>query len=390
MSHPGLVFMRAAQQFERLMLMANVFHDRPVPYCTAAIRLDNPYEKVQPVAVDPRYPCIVRPSRTAVGPSGKHCTLAAAGGVAGAGAGVGVEGSSGKGAGGCCAKPATRSIHGAPVVGGGGSGNGSSSNGAAAASGGGVVAVASPLYAGPNPGAAAGQGQGAGDVEQQQQNGLESVGGGKEQEQQQQQQRPLRSTYLRYMMLLLLPLALPVLALMTFTGRRHYAQIASRQLDFSWIERFHTASESQKAGEGFPSDQRGKAGQEEGGREKPPAAAAAAGERAVAELVGTEEDAEDVEACPSAPLLPAAVTATAAGAGGVEGKAGAGAGGGGGGAALDEDGEDGVVEADPGHVLRLHDGVAGVPGELHAVQEWLVEQVGGPVRGCRMCVRAGE
>ncbi|GLC34078.1 hypothetical protein PLESTM_000150600 [Pleodorina starrii] len=58
MSHPDLLFMRALRCFKQLMLMANVFHDRPVPYCTAAIRLDNPYEKNPPVPIDPKYPSI--------------------------------------------------------------------------------------------------------------------------------------------------------------------------------------------------------------------------------------------------------------------------------------------------------------------------------------------
>ncbi|GIL78881.1 hypothetical protein Vretimale_124 [Volvox reticuliferus] len=59
MSHPDLLFMRALRKFKKLMLLANVFHDRPVPYCTAAIRLDNPYEESPPVPIDPKYPSIV-------------------------------------------------------------------------------------------------------------------------------------------------------------------------------------------------------------------------------------------------------------------------------------------------------------------------------------------
>lgn len=59
MSHPDLLFMKALRCFKKLMLLANVFHDRPVPYCTAAVQLENPYEKSPPVPIDPKYPSIV-------------------------------------------------------------------------------------------------------------------------------------------------------------------------------------------------------------------------------------------------------------------------------------------------------------------------------------------
>lgn len=61
MSHPKLPFMAGLRQFQNLVAMANIHHDRPVPYCTAAFALSNPYESAKAVPIDPRYPSIVRP-----------------------------------------------------------------------------------------------------------------------------------------------------------------------------------------------------------------------------------------------------------------------------------------------------------------------------------------
>ncbi|KXZ51765.1 hypothetical protein GPECTOR_11g209 [Gonium pectorale] len=101
MSHPDLLFVRALRRFKRLALYANVFHDRPVPYCTAAIRLDNPYELSKPVPVDPKYPSIVTTEAAAA--TAAAAAAAREGAKIGDGSGAAVP--SGAGAGGQQAAP---------------------------------------------------------------------------------------------------------------------------------------------------------------------------------------------------------------------------------------------------------------------------------------------
>ena len=45
MADPSLPFFKALQLFKRLTLMANVHYDQMVPYQTAAITMEDPYER---------------------------------------------------------------------------------------------------------------------------------------------------------------------------------------------------------------------------------------------------------------------------------------------------------------------------------------------------------
>ena len=45
MADPELPFFKALQRFSRLALMANVHYDQMVPYQTAAITMEDPYER---------------------------------------------------------------------------------------------------------------------------------------------------------------------------------------------------------------------------------------------------------------------------------------------------------------------------------------------------------
>ena len=45
MADPELPFFKALERFSRLALMANVHYDQMVPYQTAAITMEDPYER---------------------------------------------------------------------------------------------------------------------------------------------------------------------------------------------------------------------------------------------------------------------------------------------------------------------------------------------------------
>ncbi|KAG2447611.1 hypothetical protein HYH02_007531 [Chlamydomonas schloesseri] len=391
MSHPDLLFMRALRRFKRLALYANVFHDRPVPYCTAAIRLDNPYEGgAPPVPIDPAFPSIVRTADSAAAD-------AAAGGKAAGGKGAGPGAGAG---GGVSVSPLysgpdlpdpddatpVRAAELQPLKGGGGA--------AAAGGAAGAAAAAQPL---PPP-----------------------------------KLRPLRNTYIKYIAVLFLPLAIPALIMMVLTGRSHLRRMQRQGLTFQWIADWHAKHGGGLGGEGKAGAGAGTAGAGKGKGQAAAAAAAAAataassgkaeplpGKDAVDEekgggaaATGREAAPSDIE-CPAAPDVPlrtatsasANVTtvtvdasATPAAAAAAQGDGAAA------GAAADaptgppdapaaprrsltvtvapaegtaagagDDGEDGVLvsEAD----VLLHDGIVEAPADMHAVQEWLVDKL---------------
>ncbi|GLI66034.1 hypothetical protein VaNZ11_009741 [Volvox africanus] len=311
MSHPDLLFMQALRKFKKLMLLANVFHDRPVPYCTAAIRLDNPYEGSPPVPIDLKYPSIVM-------------TAAAA-----------------------AAAAATKQV----------------TNGAAV-----VKAVAGTLDAG----VAADRSGGPEAAVVQISEELTSTPLAAP-------RRPLRSTYLPFLLLVFLPLALPVLGLMVLTGRIHHRKIMRTGLDFSWIQQHQMLN-------GVDSDSTSKS--ETQTQIRPPTTAPPAGRNTEQQLAasGKPDSLPSGIECPSAPELPAqrssskilsvppppqsAAAEAGAGTGPMSETAApapptaAGA--------LD-DGADGVVVSEQS--VLLHDGIVELPAELHHVQQWLVEQL---------------
>ncbi|PNW73017.1 hypothetical protein CHLRE_14g615600v5 [Chlamydomonas reinhardtii] len=364
MSHPDLVFMRALRRFKRLALYANVFHDRPVPYCTAAIRLDNPYEGgAPPVPIDPSFPSIVQTAEAAA--AATRSKEAGRAGEKGAGAGGGTGG----------------------------------------------VGV-SPLYSGPElpesedatPGAASAELQplksGAGEA------GAAGAAGAAAAAQPlpPPKLRPLRNTYIRYIAVLFLPLAIPALIMMVLTGRSHHRRMQRQPLSFEWISSYHA-----KHGCGLVEGKAGTKGEAKAGvagKAGPPGKEAVDEEKGV---VVTAAPPSNIE-CPAAPDVPARTPASvaanittvtvdassaAAPAAGLaanpaaaaaqrpatdaatpaprrsltltvapaEGTA-AGAG---------DDGDDGVLvsEAD----VLLHDGIVAAPADMHAVQEWLVEKL---------------
>ncbi|PNH02610.1 hypothetical protein TSOC_011396 [Tetrabaena socialis] len=298
LSQPDLLFMHALRRFKKLVLLANVYHDRPVPYCTAAIRMDNPYEHSAPVPLDPRYPSVVT-------------TAEAVAARAKAGAAAGLPPGS------------------AAQLGGGGRGELDSkvpgSSGAQVAR----VAQSPP--------------------QQQQQEPQAQAGPPPHQA----PRRRLRSTYLPLLSLLCIPLFVPALLLMTYTGRAHRCRISRTAHDFSWIEKY-TNGRSPGAEHGNGG---GKGGGDDEGEGGDP-------------LGGPPHDIE----CPSAPELPAPAAAAAPrGSGSTAGVSAAPASRTAAGA-LDGGDDEVVVVVSESSVL-LHDGIVELPAEVHRVQEWLVEQL---------------
>ncbi|EFJ53038.1 hypothetical protein VOLCADRAFT_85900 [Volvox carteri f. nagariensis] len=326
MSHPDLLFMQALRQFKKLMLLANVFHDRPVPYCTAAIRLENPYERNLPVAIDPKYPSIVT-------------TTAAAAAAARAAASVGV-------------KPADNVENVTLVT---AVAAGSAEPPLPSDPGGTIVEVATAEPAATAP---------------------------------QLPRRPLRSTYLPFLMVVFLPLALPALLLMVIAGRTHHSKIMRTALDFSWIQRYYNPNPDTAAVASLsaPSTETpgGLTVAAAGEVERPVASAAAGGEG------GKQGGLPSGIACPSAPDMPerrsfnkTRITMLPLAAASAEVSGGDREGPGTGGVmtaapasstalgALD-DGADGVVVSEQS--VLLHDGIVELPAEMHRVQEWLADQ----------------
>ncbi|GFR42453.1 hypothetical protein Agub_g3360 [Astrephomene gubernaculifera] len=391
LSHPDLPFMRALRTFKKLMLLANVFHDRPVPYCTAAIRLDNPYEGSLPVALNPKYPSIV-------------CTAPAAAAAAAAAAAVAATVSTG------AAGPAATAVGpkspantkstdpgAADIAAKAGSPN--AAHAAALATAVTVVTAAAVQPHGPT--AANGDCAGTGcsgshgtpqepydphhtpqhlqqpqskkfdpqmesASQQQPPHGLQAEGGphGHQHPHKPLPRRPLRSKYLPVISVLCLPLAVPVLALMVVAGRSHHCKMMRTALDFSWIQR-HYNRRRDIEGEGAP-----------GGRERP-------GVSPSQQQLNPDDAAGGDIQCPSAPELP--VNPPAAGAGkDVASSATAVAPRSASSSAAPasqtapgalDDGCDEVVVSEQGVEVLLHDGVVELPAQLHRVQEWLVEQL---------------
>lgn len=56
---PKLAFYQGLKQFESLMSLANIRHDPTVPYCTAAMAVENPYDSAGDCSVSEEYPSIV-------------------------------------------------------------------------------------------------------------------------------------------------------------------------------------------------------------------------------------------------------------------------------------------------------------------------------------------
>ncbi|GBF98593.1 GPI inositol-deacylase [Raphidocelis subcapitata] len=72
MAHPGSPFLAGLARFRRRVRVANVSHDVSVPYCTAAMRTDNPYLAAPPVPIDAAaYPSVVRPALPGEAPAGR-------------------------------------------------------------------------------------------------------------------------------------------------------------------------------------------------------------------------------------------------------------------------------------------------------------------------------
>ncbi|KAI9222065.1 putative serine esterase-domain-containing protein [Blastocladiella britannica] len=62
LTDPSLPFMQGLRQFQKIVIAANVYGDRTVPYLTASIRTENPYDHVPTTPIDPTNPVIVRPA----------------------------------------------------------------------------------------------------------------------------------------------------------------------------------------------------------------------------------------------------------------------------------------------------------------------------------------
>ncbi|KAG2423276.1 hypothetical protein HXX76_015425 [Chlamydomonas incerta] len=367
MSHPDLVFMRALRRFKRLAAYANVFHDRPVPYCTAAIRLDNPYEGgPPPVPIDPAFPSIVQTAAAAA--------AAAAAASRGSGKdGKGSEKGAGTGAGGVGVSPLYSGPQPEDVAPGAELQPLKSGGGEAGAGAAGAGAAAAPL---PPP-----------------------------------KLRPLRNTYIRYIAVLFLPLVIPALIMMVLTGRSHHRRMQRQLLSFEWISSYH-AKHGGGLGKGKPAT--GKAAAAGAGAGAAGNAASPAKEAADDEEKGAAAAPQpsDIE-CPAAPDVPArtpaaassnittvtvdastaaAPDAAASGAGTAAGPAAAPASvaetgtpaprrsltvtvapAEGTAAGAGDDGDDGVLvsEAD----VLLHDGIVEAPANMHAVQAWLVDKL---------------
>ncbi|KAG2490544.1 hypothetical protein HYH03_010938 [Edaphochlamys debaryana] len=340
LSHPALPFMRALKRFERLSLMANVFHDRPVPYCTAAIRLDNPYEQSPPVPIDPKYPSIVQTKAAAEAASRKAAAKASAADGSHTESPLYAAGRGGQGQGlGSDEDRGTPTAAGAP----------------------GRTPEEQPLH----PEAAARDAEAATPAEA-------------------APLRPLKSTYLRWLLVFFTPLIVPALLIMTYQGRKHHCRMAKMEFDFSWIQRAaDPAADSEASGAAAPSDQDPEAGPGKAPGAK--SAFAAASREDIEKGIPSPPELPLLATAGSGPLSPRPTT-PAPPANGTAGAAGlaraptalsavsaappsavaAGA---------RDDGEDGVVVAGEEAGVLLHDGIVEAPAGVHQVQEWLVEQL---------------